>query len=199
VTLVLVNLSSIKTYPATKSRWTDIELLFGERGACGGCWCMFWRVPRKQYEANKGGKNKRAFQKIVTNDEKPGIIAYRGKEPIGWCAVAPRYVYIGLERSRILKPVDDNPVWSVSCLFVRKDYRRQGVSSVLLRAAVEFAARRGAKIVEGYPAEPANTKMADAFLWHGVPSAFLAAGFEEVVRRSQSRPIMRYVIEPSVQ
>jgi GNAT superfamily N-acetyltransferase len=119
---------------------------------------MFWRIPRKQYEANKGGKNKRAFQKIVTNDEKPGIIAYRGKEPVGWCAVAPRDVYIGLERSRILKPVDDQPVWSVSCLFVRKEYRRQGVSSILLRAAVEFAARRGAKIVEGYPAGTSNDK-----------------------------------------
>jgi Acetyltransferase (GNAT) family. len=113
--------------------------------------------------------------------------------------VAPRDVYIGLERSRILRPVDDKPVWSVSCLFVRKEYRRQGVSSILLRAAVEFAARRGAKIVEGYPVEPASTKMADAFLWHGVPSAFLAAGFEEVVRRSRSRPIMRYLIDPSVQ
>ena len=111
---------------------------------------MFWRVPRRQYEAKKGRKNKRAFQKIVTNDEKPGIIAYLGKEPVGWCAVAPRDIYIGLERSRILKPIDDKPVWSVSCLFVRKDYRRKGVSSVLLRAAVEFAVRSGAKIVEGY-------------------------------------------------
>jgi len=156
---------------------------------------MFWRVPRKQYEANKGGKNKRAFHKIVTNDEKPGIIAYLGKEPVGWCAVAPREVYVGLERSRILKPVDDKPVWSVSCLFVRKDYRRKGVSSVLLRAAVEFAGRRGAKIVEGYPAEPATTKMADAFLWHRVPSAFLAAGFEEVLRPPRSRPIMRFIID----
>ena len=184
---------AIKTFPATKTRWPDVEQLFGDRGACGGCWCMFWRIPRKQYEANKGLKNKRALEKLVIDGHKPGIIAYLGKEPIGWCAVGPRENYIGLERSRILSPVDEQPVWSVSCLFVGKQYRRKGVSTALLRAAIEFALKHGATIVEGYPVEPANTKIPDAFLWHGIPSAFLAAGFAEVARRSQSRPIMRYV------
>jgi GNAT superfamily N-acetyltransferase len=184
----------LKTFSATPSRWADIEKLFGERGACGGCWCMFWRKSRKQYEVDKGSKNKQAFKQIVTNGSKPGIIAYLGNEPVGWCAIAPRKDYVALERSRILKPVDDQPVWSVSCLFVRKDFRRQGVASKLLSAAVEFAKRRGAKIVEGYPVEPSNDNMPDPFLWHGVPSAFKAAGFKEVLRRSKSRPIMRFVM-----
>ena len=184
----------LKTFPATPARWADIETLFGERGACGGCWCMFWRKSRKQYEADKGSKNKTALKRIVRAGLKPGIIAYVGKEPVGWCAVAPRSEYVALERSRILKPVDEQPVWSVSCLFVRKDFRRQGVASKLLSAAVEFAGRRGAKIVEGYPVEPSNDSMPDPFLWHGVPSAFKAAGFKEVLRRSKSRPIMRYVL-----
>jgi GNAT superfamily N-acetyltransferase len=184
-------------YPATPSRWKDVEQLFGERGACGGCWCMFWRIPRKQYDADKGLKNKRSFQRIIEGGNKPGLIAYAGKKPIGWCAVAPRSEYIALERSRILKPIDDRPVWSVSCLFVQKDYRRQGVSTKLLRAAIDFARRQGAKILEGYPVEPSMEKMPDPFLWHGVPSAFLAAGFIEVSRRSQSRPIMRYEISQS--
>jgi GNAT superfamily N-acetyltransferase len=187
----------LKTLPATPSRWADIEKLFGERGACGGCWCMFWRKSRKQYEAEKGAKNKQELKQIVIKGSKPGIIAYVGKEPVGWCAVAPRSDYVALERSRILKPVDDQPVWSVSCLFVRKDYRRQGIASILLRAAVQFASRQGARIVEGYPVEPSMKNMPDAFLWHGVPSAFKAAGFKEVLRRSQSRPIMRYVISDS--
>ena len=155
---------------------------------------MFWRVPRKQYDADKGAGNKRAFKKLVMDGNKPGIIAYLGKEPIGRCAVAPRERYIGLEHSRILKPVDEQSVWSISCLFVRKQYRRQGVSSRLLREAVDFAARQGARIVEGYPVEPSLTNMPDPFLWHGVPSAFRAAGFKEVLRRSRSRPIMRYLI-----
>jgi GNAT superfamily N-acetyltransferase len=182
-------------HPVTATRWADIEELFGERGACGGCWCMFWRVPRKAFDQGKGTGNKQAFKKIVTEGQEPGIIAYHGKEPIGWCAVAPREVYIALERSRILKPVDDKPVWSVSCLFIKKPYRRQGVSAQLLRAAVEFAASHGATVIEGYPVEPSMDKMPDPFLWHGVPSAFRAAGFTEVLRRSKSRPIMRFETE----
>lgn len=187
--------SAITFRPATPSRWADVEKLFGERGACGGCWCMFWRFDsRKEFDANKGAGNKRAFQNVVTSGAKPGVLAYRGKEPIGWCAVAPRSEYVALERSRVLKPVDDQPVWSISCLFVRRQDRRQGVSTLLLRAAVEFAASKGATVVEGYPVEPSMEKMPDAFIWNGVPTAFVAAGFTEVARRSASRPIMRFTI-----
>ena len=155
---------------------------------------MFWRLPRKEFDAGKGSGNKRALKRIVTTGKEPGIIAYHGKEPIGWCAIAPRADYSALERSRILKPVDDQPVWSVSCLFIKKPYRRQGVSSQLLQAVIAFAANHGARIVEGYPVEPSMEKMPDPFLWHGIPSAFIAAGFKEVARRSQSRPIMRFEI-----
>jgi GNAT superfamily N-acetyltransferase len=185
----------LKFFPATSSRWADLEKLFGERGACGGCWCMFWRVPRKQFDAGKGEGNRSALHQIISSGRKPGIIAYSGKEPIGWCAVARREDYIALERSRILKPIDDRPVWSVSCLFIKKPYRRKGISMQLLRAAVEFATRQGARAVEGYPVEPSMEKMPDPFLWHGVPSAFKAAGFKEVLRRSKSRPIMRFEIK----
>lgn len=186
--------SRLTFQPATPSRWSDVEELFGERGACGGCWCMFWRLARKQFDAGKGNANKRSFKRLVTSGAEPGLIAYHAGEPVGWCAIAPRDEYIALERSRILQPVDDQPVWSISCLFVKKPYRRQGVSSQLLRAVIDFAAKRGARIVEGYPVEPSMEKMPDAFLWHGVPSAFRKAGFKEVLRRSQSRPIMRFSI-----
>ena len=155
---------------------------------------MFWRFPRKEYEMRKGAGNKKALREIVDSGRKPGILAYSGRQPIGWCAVAPRSEYVALERSRILKPVDDEPVWSISCLFVRKDFRRQGVSSQLLRAAADLAKKQGAKIVEGYPTDPASEKSPDPFLWHGITSAFTAAGFEEVARRSSSRPIMRLVL-----
>ena len=187
------NKLKLSFYPASAARWHDLEELFGERGACGGCWCMFWRLPRKEFDAGKGAGNKRALKRIVTTGREPGIIGYLNHEPIAWCAMAPRADYSALERSRILKPVDDEPVWSVSCLFIKKPYRRQGVSAQSLRAAVAFAASHGATIVEGYPVEP-SVNTPDPFLWHGVASAFLAAGFKEVARRSNSRPIMRYEI-----
>jgi len=107
--------------------------------------------------------------------------------------VAPRGEYVTLARSRVLAAVDDRPVWSISCLFVSRPYRGRGVSVRLIRAAVELAAGQGARIVEGYPTRPFADKAPDAFLWTGTPSAFAEAGFEEVARRSPTRPIMRCV------
>ncbi|MBW2193698.1 MAG: GNAT family N-acetyltransferase, partial [Deltaproteobacteria bacterium] len=113
--------------PLTRDRWDDFVALFGERGACGGCWCMLWRLTRKAFEAQKGEGNKRAMKAIVDAGEVPGILAYDKSRAVGWCAVAPRSSYPALSRSRILKPVDDNPCWSVACLFIDKSYRKKGV------------------------------------------------------------------------
>jgi GNAT superfamily N-acetyltransferase len=182
--------AQLRCVPLTPARWADLEMLFGVRGACGGCWCMAWRVPRSDWEAQKGAPNKAAMRRLVQAGPPPGILAYRGAEPVGWCAVAPRESYPVLARSRVLAPVDDRAVWSVTCLFVRKTERRQGVSRRLLQAAVSFARGRGARIVEGYPMEP-DGKWPDPFVWTGLASAFRAVGFREVARRSKTRPIMR--------
>ena len=188
------NLSGLRFLPATPSRWGDLEALFGERGACGGCWCMAWRLRRKDFQAGKGAGNRRALRKIVASGGKPGILGYLGGEPVAWCSVAPRKRFVVLEHSKVLAPVDEVPVWSVSCMFVKKPYRRSGISARMLRAAVEFAAKQGARMVEGYPVEPAMGKMPDPFIWTGLPSAFRAAGFREALRRSRTRPIMRHEI-----
>lgn len=172
-------------------RWDDFETLFGERGACGGCWCMLWRSTRKEFEANKGAGNKSAMKQLVLSGAEPGLLAYDGSTPVAWCGVARRSDFTALERSRVLKAVDDVPVWSVSCLFVKKSHRRQGVSVAILNAAVEFVARRGGQMVEGYPVEPKSDRMPDAFAWTGLTSSFLKAGFVEHHRGSESRPIMR--------
>jgi GNAT superfamily N-acetyltransferase len=188
----------LKVRPATPSRWGDIEELFGERGACGGCWCMAWRLRNKDWVAGKGSANRRAFKKIVAGGEAPGVLGYLGRKPVAWCAVAPREAYSFLSRSRVLKPVDEQPVWSISCLFVLKPYRRQGISVRMLQGAVEHAARKGAKIVEGYPVVPSMERTPDPFLWTGTPSAFRKAGFSEACRRSPTRPVMRVTVEPSI-
>lgn len=177
----------------TPSRWTDMAQLFGERGACAGCWCMVWRLTAARWETGKGAGNRRAMRRIVASGGVPGVLAYRGRRPVGWCSVAPREQFSFLSRSRVLAPLDERPVWSVSCLFVDREFRRQGVSVALLGAAADFAARRGARIVEGYPTEPRG-KLPDAFAWTGIPSAFLGAGFREVMRRSPVRPIMRKTV-----
>jgi GNAT superfamily N-acetyltransferase len=156
---------------------------------------MAWRMRTSDWKLGKGAKNKRAFKKLVVTGGTPGVIGYDGKRPVAWCAVAPREQYSALARSRVLKPVDDEPVWSISCLFVHKEYRRRGISADLLRAAVEFSGKRGAKLVEGYPIVPTMQRTPDAFVWTGLPSSFVRAGFREVLRRSKNRPIMRYVLK----
>jgi GNAT superfamily N-acetyltransferase len=178
-------------HPVTPDRWTDLEALFGPRGACGGCWCMYWRQTRSEYEQMKGDANRQALKGMVESGEEPGLLAYHGRKPVGWVCVAPRPAFSALERSRILKPVDERPVWSVVCFFVARPYRRRGVTVELLEAAVEYARRHGAQVVEGYPVEPRGGKAPDVFVYTGLASAFLKAGFKEVIRRTETRPIMR--------
>jgi GNAT superfamily N-acetyltransferase len=180
--------------PLTPDRWSDVVQLFGPRGACAGCWCMVWRRSRADWERGKGSGNRAAFRRVVRRGPAPGILAYSDSQPIAWCAVAPREAYVQLERSRVLKRIDAEPVWSVSCLFVTRAFRRRGVSTALLQAAGQFAASQGARIVEGYPVEPYSEKMPDAFAWTGTVAAFRAAGYAEVARGSAKRPIMRRTV-----
>lgn len=181
-------------YPLTPERWRDFEALFGPRGACGGCWCMWWRLTRSEFDRQKGEGNRQAMKALVDSGRVPGILAYSGERPVGWCSVAPREEFGALARSRVLRPVDDRPVWSVVCFFVDKVYRRQGLTVALLRAAVDYAAAHGATIVEGYPSEPKKADAPAVFLYTGTVSAFRKAGFVEVARGSPSRPIMRYTV-----
>ena len=185
--------ASIEFHPATPDRWRDVEKLFGPRGACAGCWCMWARLPSAEFRAGVGAKNKRALRRIVAGGEPPGILAYVNGEPAGWCGLGPRAAFRRLENSKILAPVDDRPAWSVTCFFVARSHRKQGLSVRLLREAVRHAASRGATVVVGYPTDT-HTKASDAFVWTGLASAFERAGFREVARRSRTRPIMRRVI-----
>lgn len=181
-------------HPLTADRWDDFVALFGSNGACGGCWCMTNRIPRAQYEKQKGAANQRAMKKLVDGGRVPGILAYEARDCVGWCSIEPMESFPPLLRSRIAKPLDAKPAWRVSCLFVRKDARSRGVSVALLNAAVAHAQKHGARIVEGFPVEPkAGSKAMPApFVWTGIASAFKRAGFQEVARRSPTRPYMRH-------
>jgi len=190
-------LVAMQVHPLTSERWSDFVALFGPRGACAGCWCMFWRRDRAGFEKGKGAGNRRAMKRLVDRGEVPGLLGYVGERPVAWVSVAPRERYPALGRSRVLKPVDDHAVWSISCLFVARGHRNRGLSTRMLEAAASWVRRQGGRIVEGYPQEPRKERMPDAFAWNGIASSYRRAGFSEVARRSPTRPIMRRRLGPA--
>jgi GNAT superfamily N-acetyltransferase len=187
-------------HPATPERWPDVERLFGRNGACGGCWCRFWKQDNAAYRAGKGERNKAALRRSVRGGEVPGLLAYApgpGGEPVAWVAVEPRAAYGRLAISRNLLPVDGQEVWSAPCFFVARGWRGKGVAGALLAAAADHARGAGGRILEGYPID-ADRPMAGPWLYPGAFSTFLRLGFAEVARRARTRPVVRLALRRGV-
>ena len=185
----------LKIHPLTPKRWPDFEKLFGAHGAYGGCWCMWWRSTRHEFEERKGEGNRRALKAVVDSGKAPGILAFLGKEPVGWCSVAPREEFSSLERSPVLKRLDDQPVWSIVCFYVAKGFRGQGIAEALIGGALDYVKGRGGSLVEAYPTAPKKKPLAPVSSYMGLPAMFARAGFEECARPSRSKVIMRYKVE----
>jgi GNAT superfamily N-acetyltransferase len=200
VTKISENDFEVEVYPATAERWKDIETLFGPKGAYAGCWCMFWRLDRADFKKMKGEGTKAVLKDMTSKNEVAGLLAYIDGQPIGWCSIGPRKDYAALENSRILKRIDDTPVWSIVCFFVAKPFRSKGVMSELLRGAVKYAKQQGAQVIEGYPIDMQTHKLAGQILnsysgYMGIASIFRAAGFTKVADASETQLIMRYTVK----
>jgi GNAT superfamily N-acetyltransferase len=188
---------STEIHPLTPERWHDLERLFGPRGAYGGCWCMDWRVARSEFTAKQGAGNWRALRRLVDDGDVPGVLAYRDGEPVGWCSIAPRADFASLNRSRVLKPLDDQPVWSIVCFYVQPRHRGEGLVGELIEGAVEWARGQGAKVIEGYPTVPRGRKLPPVSSYMGLPHQFERAGFSESARPSVAKAVMRRTVRPA--
>lgn len=184
----------------TPATWEDFEAVMGENGGARGCWCMHWRLLFEEWQQGRGEGNRAAMRERVEVHPSPGVVCYLGQEadgesggePVGWVGVGPRSEYPRMERSPVMKPVDEKPAWVVSCLHVRKGYRQRGLLEPMIEAGCEFSARWGQEAVEAYPVDPAPGKKAGADnAMTGIASSFARAGFEEVARRKHDRPVMR--------
>ena len=175
----------------TKTDWPVITRLFGARGACGGCWCMWWHVPRggKYWEEVKGDKNRRSFMGMVKAGKIHGVLAFAGDEPVGWCQFGPRDSFARMAGARSLQRETGPDTWSVVCFYIAAGWRGQGVASGLLEAATRRAFALGAAEVEGFPKTPskAGERMPAAFAWTGVPALYRKAGFKKL-RRAEGQP-----------
>ena len=175
--------------PLTPARWKDFEAIFNARGCsvARGCWCMFYRHSGRGEPAVK---RKAQMRRLARRDPPPGLIGYRDKLPVGWVSLGPREDFSKLERSPVMKKVDEERVWSIVCFVVPAEHRGQGVASALLRGAIAYARKRGVAILEAYPVDK-RSRSHDDFMWFGAKSMYDAAGFEEVARRKPARPVVR--------
>mgnify|MGYP001583442892 CR=1 FL=1 len=159
--------------------WPDLERLFGAKGACAGCWCMFWRLEKgERMDDAKGAPAKARFRALVERGEAHGILAYAGDEPVGWCSFERRVELVKLDRAPSLACDDADRVWSLPCFFVKSGWRGKGVARALLRGAMTALRARGAEIAEAYPVKPTGAgTVPAAFAWTGVPALFETEGF----------------------
>lgn len=181
--------------PLTKKNWNQFVQLFGAKGACGNCWCMYFRLKKDEFTANKAdGGNKQAMHDLVWDAQPTGILGMYEGQAIAWCAFAPREHYLKLANSRVHKPIDDKPVWSITCFFIDKQFRRMGVSVAMLKGIIEYARQNNIAVIEAYPTIPTQPVLPDSFAWIGLYKSFERAGFEVVDRTSKSRPMVRYYV-----
>ena len=182
--------------PVTHGRWADLEAVFKAKGCsvARGCWCMAYRRSGAEKllaaGTSRAEANRADLKALVDAGKAPGLIAYRGKVPVGWVSLAPREEFARLKRSPVMKPVDDKPVWSVVCFVVPSAHRGQGVAHALLRGAIAYACKRGVALIEAYPVDKKG-RSNDDIMWFGAKSMYDHAGFKEVARRKPTRPVVR--------
>jgi GNAT superfamily N-acetyltransferase len=186
-------IAALRFEPLTRANWGGFVQLFGDKGACGQCWCMYYRLKKADFTEGKlDNGNKDAMKALVWEGKPTGLLAFYEDVPLAWCAFAPREDFSKLERSRVHQRIDNEPVWSVPCFFIDKQFRRMGVSVALLKGLVQYARTQGIRVIEAYPTIPTTPSLPDSFVWIGLYKSFERAGFEIVDRKSKHRPMVRY-------
>ncbi|SFR79554.1 L-amino acid N-acyltransferase YncA [Agromyces sp. CF514] len=191
--------SELRIVPAQQAPFADIEAVFGTRGDPSTCWCQWYKIPGSDWRDEPAELAAKLERQIETAEHGgPGLVAYDGETPVGWCAVEPRPALPRLQRKRIVTTgsleheFDDESVWAVTCFVVPRAHRKQGVGGALAEAAVAYAREQGARVLEAYGVDPtARAKVPAADLFPGTVSMFERAGFIEVARPTPSRAVMQ--------
>ena len=184
--------SGFEITAVTDDRWDDLERLFGPEGAFKGCWCAFWRLRHKDFQAADSAERKRLLQDSVEAcDPPPGLLAYHDDEPVAWVSVEPRSRFAAFEHARVYTAVDDEPVWTISCFYLDEAVRGQGLTTDLLEAVKVHVRRHCGDAVEGYPEDPEDLGGSDTPGYMGLIPAFERAGFAEIAELSNGRPVFR--------
>ena len=194
--------AELRVVPVTDAPWDDVRTVFGTRGDPSTCWCQYFKVDAQTWKAQDHAAFEQALcdqteQARASHGAGPGVLAYDGDEPVGWCAIEQRTAYRRILNSQLVNESPDelgaDDVWFVSCFVVRVGHRRKGVAAALLEGAVSHARAHGARVIEAFPVE-ATPGTSSADLYHGPLSVFEAAGFETVARPSERRAVVRLAL-----
>jgi GNAT superfamily N-acetyltransferase len=192
---------AISVVPANEASWEDLQTILGTRGPGARCQCQRFKLRPREYFNGFPAEERATRLREQTDCDHPeaertsGLVAYLGDEPVGWCAVEPRCNYSGLVRNNRVpwegreEDKTDDTVWAVTCFFIRKGFRHRGLGRELARATVDFARRRGARAIEGYPINTKNVIIEELLV--GTVDMFTGAGFTEVNRPTLRRVVMR--------
>lgn len=188
-------MTALAVHPLTADRWPDLETLFGPQGAFMGCWCAYWRLRHKEFGETSAAEHKAVLRERACSSSPPGLLGYLDGEPVAWVSVEPRERFAAFEHARVYTAVDDTPVWTVTCFFLREDVRGRRLTAALLEAVKAHVGDSGGVAVEGYPEEDVDLSATGTPGYMGLVSAFEGAGFEEIARLSNGRPVYRAVLE----
>lgn len=188
----------LRVIPAREAPFADVEAVFGTRGDPATCWCQWYKLRGVEFRSAEPAELRdRLAAQLAEPGPGPGLLAYDGETPVGWCAVEPRPALVRLPHSPVASATadpdfSDARVWSVSCFVIPRAHRRRGVATALAAAAVDVAREHGARLVEAYAVDPAaRSKPPAAELFPGTVSMFAAAGFVEVARPRPHRVVMQ--------
>jgi GNAT superfamily N-acetyltransferase len=176
----------IKTKPVDETNWDDFEKLFELKGSPHYCWCMVWRMTKEEQKRSNTVNRKKFIKKRVRSKTPIGLLAYIDDEPVAWCSVAPRETHLRLGGDESL-----DKVWSITCFFVRKEYREQGLIDQLITHAQKYAGKNGAKYIEAYPVAPGSP----SYRFMGFTKTFKKADFEFVKKAGTRRNVMTYKLK----
>lgn len=168
-----------ETHPVTPDRFDDFVDVVNKNRRANHCWCLSHRLTAGEIAELGDGSRERAMRRLCERENPPGVVTYLDGEPVGWCNIGPRSEITRLARSRLIRPIDDVPVWSIICVIVRPGHRRQGVTQHLIEGAVEYAGSRAAPAVEAYPVDPPG-RMDLTMAFVGTRTMFERAGFRVV-------------------
>lgn len=196
----LAPMSDLVVHPITRGRFADVEALFATDSTMRSCWDIWPRFTRAQWHeqaqrvATDGGRglsysetNRVLLRRLAARRVAPGLLAYDGREAVGFLSLGPRPEMRRVAASRATPAVDDLPAWVIPCFFVRKSHRGRGVTVALLRAAVKYAGRQGAPAVEGYPRAD-RKRVHDVTAFFGTVAQFRRAGYRKVAGPQRDAP-----------